>query len=146
MASLASVNVSSANNTIVPWSVVYLDPSQNFGELFESVQAGKFAIIKTSGDLSAAILESDGMSVGKDKSSLSVVAKELNTVDVCAAFGLFVKITVSLDEPGVSSTLDVSKNAFKGSEKMYPINVCDHRRLDSTRYTEKCRNKEPHLQ
>ena len=51
------------------------------------------------------------MSVGKDKSSLSVVEKELNNVDVCAAFGLFVKFTVSLDEPGVSSILDVSKNA-----------------------------------
>ena len=48
-----------------------------------------------------------------NKSSLSVVAKELNTVDVCAAFGLFIKFTVSLDEPGVSSTLDVSKNAFE---------------------------------
>ena len=52
------------------------------------------------------------MSVGNDKSSLSVVAKELNTVDVCAAFGLFVKFTISLADPGVSSTLDVSKNAF----------------------------------
>ena len=49
------------------------------------------------------------MSVGKDKSSLSVVEKELNNVDVCAAFGLFVKFTVSLDELGVSSILDVSK-------------------------------------
>ena len=37
IASFASVNVSSANKTIVPWSVVSLDPSQNFGELFESV-------------------------------------------------------------------------------------------------------------
>ena len=53
------------------------------------------------------------MSVGKDKSSLSVVEKELNTVDVCAAFGLLVKFTVSLDEPGVSSILDVSKNTFE---------------------------------
>ena len=48
---------------LVPWSVVSLDPSQNFGELFESVPG---AIIKTSEDLSAAILESDGVSVGKD--------------------------------------------------------------------------------
>ena len=51
------------------------------------------------------------MSVGKDKSSLSVVEKELNNVDVRAAFGLFVKFTVSLDEPGVRSVLDVSKIA-----------------------------------
>ena len=133
--SFASANVSSPNKTIVPWSVISLDPSQNFGELLSQFQAGQFTIIITSnfgellsqfqagqftiiitsGDLSAAILESDSVSVGKDKSSLSVVAKELNTVDVCSAFGLFVKFTVSLDEPGVSSTLDVSKDAFKGS-------------------------------
>ena len=57
MASFASVNVSSANKTVVPWSVISLDPSQNFGELFRSVQAGKYAIIETSTDLSAAVLE-----------------------------------------------------------------------------------------
>ena len=33
MASLASVHVSAANKTIVPWSVISLDPSQNFGGL-----------------------------------------------------------------------------------------------------------------
>ena len=49
------------------------------------------------------------MSVG----SLSVVEKGLNNVDVCAAFGLFVKFTVSLGEPGVSSILDVSKTRLK---------------------------------
>ena len=60
MASFASVHVSAANKTIVPWSVISLDPSQNFGELFRSVQAGKYAIIKTSTDLTAAVLESSG--------------------------------------------------------------------------------------
>ena len=93
----------------IPTSIAEL-----WGGLRVSSGAGKFAIIKTSEDLSAAILESDGVSVGKDKSSLSVVEKELNTVDVCAAFGLLVKFTVSLDEPGVScSLLDVSKNTFE---------------------------------
>ena len=57
MASFASVHVSAANKTIVPWSVISLDPSQNFGELFWSVQAGKYAIIKTSTDLTAAVLK-----------------------------------------------------------------------------------------
>jgi len=34
-----------ANKTLVPWSVVSLDPSQNFGELFRSLQAGKYTIM-----------------------------------------------------------------------------------------------------
>ncbi len=55
------MNVSSANKTIVAWSVVSLDSSQNFGELFQSVQAEKFAVIKTSIELSAAVLGSDGV-------------------------------------------------------------------------------------
>ena len=109
MASFASVLLSSANKTIVPWSVVSLDPSQNFGELFRSFQAGKYSIICQ--DLTAAVLESSGVSV---EPSLSLVEKELNTVDVCSTFGHIVKFTVSLDErPGLSSTLDVSKNAFE---------------------------------
>ena len=112
-ASFASVHVSAANKTIVPWSVISLDPSQNFGELFWSVQAGKYAIVKTSTDLTAAVLESSGVSVGKDKSSLSLIDKHLNTVDVCTAFGHFVKFTVILNKPGISSSLDVSKNAFE---------------------------------
>ena len=37
----------------------------------------------------------------------------LNTVDICTAFGHFIKFTVSLGEPGVISSLDVSKNAFE---------------------------------
>ena len=50
----ASVHVSAANKT---WSVI---PSQNFEELFRSVQAGKYAIIKISTNLTAAVLESSG--------------------------------------------------------------------------------------
>ena len=113
MASFASVHVSAPNRTLVPWSVVSLDPSQNFGELFESVQAGKYAIVKTSTELSAAILESNGVRVGNDKSCLSLVDKSLNTVEVCSVFGHYVKFTVSLNELGVSSSMDVSKNAFE---------------------------------
>jgi len=113
MASFASVHVSAANKTIVPWSVISLDPSQNFGKLFRSIQAGKYAIVKTSTDLAAAVLESSGVSVGKDKSSLSLVDKDLNTVYVCTTFGHYVKFTVTLNDPGVSSSLDVSRNAFE---------------------------------
>ena len=64
MASFSSVHVSAANKTIVSWSVVSLDPSQNFEEVFRSVQAGKYAIVKTSSDLAAAVLESSGVTVG----------------------------------------------------------------------------------
>ena len=33
-----------------------LDPTQIFGELFRSVQAGKYAVVKTSTQLAAAVL------------------------------------------------------------------------------------------
>ena len=74
----------------------------NFSGLFK--QERKYTIVRTSTKLAAAVLESNGVSVGRDKFSLSLVEKELNAVDV----GYFIKFTVSLDEPGVSSSLDVS--------------------------------------
>ena len=90
MALFAGVHVTATNKTLVPWSVVSLDPSQNLGELFWSVQAGKYTILRTSTELAAAVLEFNGVSVGRDKFSLSLVEKELNTVDVCTAFGHFI--------------------------------------------------------
>ena len=59
MVLFASVHVSTANTTLIPWSVVSLDPVQNFGKLFQSLQAGKYTI-KTSTELTAAILDSSG--------------------------------------------------------------------------------------
>ena len=115
MASFASIHVCSANSTVVTWSVVSLDPSQNFGELFSSVQAGKYAVVKASPELSAATLES--VYVGKDiKSSMSIVQRELNAVDVCNNFGSYIKFIVSIDQPGVTFTrndIHVAKNAFE---------------------------------
>ena len=58
MASFVSIQVSSANATLVLWSVVSLDPSQRFLDLFSSIQAGKFSIIRTSSELSATVLKS----------------------------------------------------------------------------------------
>ena len=58
MASFVSIQVSSANATLVPSSVVSLDPSQRFLDLFSSIQAGKFSIIRTSSELSATVLKS----------------------------------------------------------------------------------------
>ena len=113
MALFAGEHVTAANKTLFPWSVVSLDPSQNLGELFWSVQAGKYTIVRTSTELAAAVLESNGVGVGRDKFSLSLVQKELSAADVCTAFRHFIRFTVSLDEPGVSFSLDVSKNAFE---------------------------------
>ena len=56
MASFVSIQVSSANATLVPLSVVSLDPSKRFLDLFSSIQAEKFSIIRTSSELSAAVL------------------------------------------------------------------------------------------
>ena len=87
-----------------------LDPSQRFLDLFSSIQAGKFFIIRTSSELSAAVLES--VCIGLDKSNLSRVEKDLNVAEVCASFGHFVKFIVSVEKPGESSGVTVSRNAF----------------------------------
>lgn len=109
MASFANVQVRSANATLVPWSVVCLDPSQTLKELFRSIKSGKFVIVKTSPELSLAVLQS--VCVGKDRSSQFLVQKELNAVAICTAFGLYIRFIVSLDEP-VTSAEDISRNAF----------------------------------
>ena len=57
MAFFVSILVFFANGMLVPWSVKPLDPSQLFLDLFLSIQAGKFTIMRTSSKLSAAILE-----------------------------------------------------------------------------------------
>ena len=51
------------------------------------------------------------MCVGKDRSSQSLVQKELNAVDICTAFGLYIRFIVSLDELETSAK-DISRNAF----------------------------------
>ena len=53
-------------------------------------------IVKTSTDLAESVPEYSSVSIGKDRSSLSLVDKDLNTTDVCTAFGHFVKFTVTL--------------------------------------------------
>ena len=77
------------SKTLVLWSIVSLDPTQNFVELFQSLQAWKLSIVKMTKELSAVVLGPSGVSV----------------------FGRFIKFTVSLDEPG--SILDVSKHVFE---------------------------------
>ena len=90
MASFASVHVSVASKTIVPWKVISLDPSQNFEEpssLFKQESTVR-------NDLAAAVQEC----VGTNMSSLSLIDKDLNTVDVCTVFGHYVKFTVLAPE------------------------------------------------
>ena len=127
MASYVSVLVAAANSTVVPWTIVSADPSDRFVDLFGSIQAGKFAIVKTSCDLSTAILES--VWIGREKSSLSHVDKTLNVSEVCISFGQFVKFVVSVGSSGGSS-LTVTKNAFT-------IMMCSQRRA--------CQPSLPHL-
>ena len=93
MASFASITVASTDKTIIPWTVLSIDPSHNFNEFYRAIKAGRFAIIRTSPILSAADLES--VYVGKDKlSSMSLVQKDLNVSDICLTFGCYVKFVV----------------------------------------------------
>ena len=52
------------------------------------------------------------MCIGSDTSNLSRVEKDLNVAEVCASFGHFVKFIVSVEKPGESSGVTVSRNAF----------------------------------
>ena len=60
-------------------------PTSSFDNLLSSLKAGKYSIVSPSEFLSQASLES--VSVGKEKSSTSVVGKDMNVSDVCRSFG-----------------------------------------------------------
>ena len=120
MASFANVQVRSVNATLVPWSVVCLDPSQTLEEFFRSIKA---VIVKTSPELSLAVLQS--VCVGKDRSSHSLVQRELNVVDICTAFGLYSRFIVSLDEPKTSAE-DISRNATRQRNELGGIIKLGH--------------------
>ena len=53
--SYVSEHVASANKTLVPWTIVTLDPVDRFVDLYQSIQAGKFSIVKTSFEISDAL-------------------------------------------------------------------------------------------
>ncbi len=55
MPPFASVHAGSASKTFVPWSVVALEQSQTFEDLFRNVQNGRFTIIKPSTELSETV-------------------------------------------------------------------------------------------
>ena len=50
----------------------------------------------------------ESLYVSKEKSTLSLVKKELIAADVFNAFGQSVKFNVSMDEPSVHSSVDVT--------------------------------------
>ena len=102
--------MASANKTLVPWTIVTLDPVDRFVDLYQSIQVGKFSIVKTSSEISAASLES--VWIGKDKAQLSQVDKSLNVSEVCSSFGQFIKFVVLVDTGEGTSSLSVTKNAF----------------------------------
>ena len=110
MASYVSVYVASANKTLVPWTIVTLDPVDRFVDLYQSIQAGKFSIVKTSSEISDASLES--VWIGKDKTQLSQVDKSMNVSEVCLSFGQFIKFVVLVDTGEGTCSLSVTKNAF----------------------------------
>ena len=89
---LVSVQVVSSNRCIVPWSVVPVEPTSSFDHLLSSLKAGRYSVVSPSEFLSKVTLES--VSVGKDKSSMSVVGKDMNVSDVSRSFGSYVRLRV----------------------------------------------------
>ena len=55
-------------------TVLSLSPSETFEDLLKAVQAGRYAIVKTTPELSSCSLKS--VYVGSEKSSLSLVQKD----------------------------------------------------------------------
>ena len=55
------------NQTIVPWTVINVEPSINFEELLVQIKSGAFSIISASLELSSSIL--DSVYIWQDKST-----------------------------------------------------------------------------
>ena len=93
MADLVSVSVVCPTHTIVPWSIVTVTkPGDKFCDLFQSLKAGVHPSVPTSRELCEVVI--DTVAVGRDKQSLSIVRAAINIMDVCQAFGNFVKFQV----------------------------------------------------
>ena len=111
MAKYCNVFVRESNRTLVPWSVVSVEPTVTFAGCFLDVKSGKFSNISTSLELSSSVLHS--VYIGQDKvTANSIVEKAVNVVSVCSVFGWHVKFIVSVPEQGESSSQHVFKNAF----------------------------------
>jgi predicted dinucleotide-binding enzyme len=98
----------SLEKAVVLWTILSLSPSGTFEDLLKAVQAGRYAIVKTPAELSSCSLTS--VYVGSEKSSLSLVQKDLVAADVVSAFGHFIKYIVSVDEPAPTATRHMVKS------------------------------------
>jgi len=96
------VFVCATNRTIVPWTVINVEPSINFVGLFIQIKSGEFSTISMSLELSSSVL--DSVYIGQDKSTAnSTVDSKINIISVCSLFGWHIKFVVSLHEVGESS-------------------------------------------
>ena len=59
------------NQTIVPWTVIKVEPSINFEELLVKIKSGAFSIISASLELSSSIF--DSVYIWQDKSTDSLL-------------------------------------------------------------------------
>ena len=67
MANYCNVLVRETNRTIVPWSMISIEPTVNFAECFQEVKSGKFSNVSTSSELLSSILCS--VFIGQDKTT-----------------------------------------------------------------------------
>ena len=105
------ISIVAANLPITAWSIVSVGVEMTFTDLFDSVKAGKYAIIPASEKLTPSEIEN--VLVGADKTALSVVDQRLHVVEVTAQFGSYVKFVVKCEDKlqAISSSV-VMRNAF----------------------------------
>ena len=58
MANYCNVFIRTTNRTIVPWTVINVEPSLNFQELFIQIKSGAFSIISALLELLSSVLDS----------------------------------------------------------------------------------------
>ena len=111
MVNYCNILVRETIRTIVPWSVISVEPTVNFTECFLEVKSGKLSNVSTSLELSSSILRS--AFVEQDKTTAnSTVELMVNIVSECSVFGWHIKFIVLVPEQGESCSHDVLKNAF----------------------------------
>ena len=94
MANYYNVFVRATNRTIVPWTVVTVELSMSFKDLFIQIKSGIFSTISTSLELSSSML--NAVYIGQDKSTAnSLVDGKVNILSVCTLFGWHVRFVVT---------------------------------------------------
>ncbi len=82
---VVSVTVVINNRCLVPWAVIPIE--------LDYIKEGKYGTIPP-GLLLDRADHVETVLVGKDKVYVSVASKEMNVIEVCEAFGLFIKLIV----------------------------------------------------